>query len=123
MDAALTAVADITANQYALVTWQQLRDEGLTEHEIRGLAKRRVLKRERPEVYGIVGAPDSWERGLLAAMLSVGDDCVASKSSAARLWGFAYLPEGRYEITVPNERRPRLVGVRIHRTTQLDEAD
>ena len=68
--------------------------------------------------------PETWERGLLAAVLSARDSgALASHSSAARLWDFKYWPEDRYEITVPTERRPRLVGVGVHRTTLLDEAD
>ncbi len=124
MDTALTLVADLTAKQHALVTREQLQKGGLTNHEIDGLVARRVLGRWRPQVFGIVGVPETWERGLLAAVLSARDvGALASHSSAARLWNFTYRPEDRYEITVPTERRPRLVGVGVHRTTLLDDAD
>ena len=57
-------------------------------------------------------------------MLSAREDgALASHSSAARLWNFAYRLEDRYEITVPTERRPRLVCVGVHRTTVLADAD
>ena len=53
-----------------------------------------------PRVFGLVGARESWERGLFAAVLSV--DRVRSRrtASAARLWNFEPRPEDRYEITV-----------------------
>ncbi len=124
MDTALIAVTDITAKQHTLVTRNQLQKHGLTRHEIDGLVDRRVLDRWRPQVFGIVGVTETWERGLLAAVLAVPEEgALASHSSAARLWSFAYWPEDRYEITVPTERRPRLVGVGVHRTTLLDDAD
>jgi hypothetical protein len=74
-------------------------------------------------VYALVGAPQSWEQSLLAAVLSV-PDSVASHGAAARLWGFSYLPERDLEITTFRAHRPEPVrGVRVHRTTVLADAD
>jgi hypothetical protein len=124
MDAALSSLAPLTAKQHALITRTQLLEAKLTRHEVQGLLDRRVLERVRRGVYVIVGAPDSWERGLHAAVLAAGEDAVASHSAAARLWNFVPAPELGYEVTVPTGGRPaRLRGVAVHRTTRRDDAD
>jgi hypothetical protein len=123
MEAALASVEHVLTAQRALVTWKQLTSAGITEQSVRRLVDRRVLSRVRTGVYALVGAPDSWERGLHGAVLAAEAGAVASHSSAARLWVYAILPEDRYEVTVPDMRRPRIVGVRVHRTTILDDDD
>ncbi len=76
----------------------------------------------RPRVYGIVGGPNSWERGLLAAVLSV-DGAVASHASAARLWRLQPRPEDRYEITIGRRYRAEVRGVVLHSSLVLDDDD
>jgi hypothetical protein len=73
-------------------------------------------------VFGLVGASESWERGLLAVVLSI-DGSVASHSSGARLWSFAPRPEDRYEVTIERERRLTMRGVGVHRSGTIDETD
>jgi hypothetical protein len=123
MESALTKVEGILAAQRSLVTWEQLVSAEVTEQNVRRMVKQRVLTRVRPGVYVVVGAPDSWERGLLAAVLSAGTGARASHGSSARLWQYRYWPEDCYEILVPGDRRPRIVGVRVHRTTRLHDED
>jgi hypothetical protein len=98
---------------------------GATKKQIEHLLRIGMLVRVRPSVYAVVGVPDSWERGLLATVLAVGDDAFGSHSSAARLLEYAILPESynRYDILVASERRPRLHGVHVHRTTRLTAED
>jgi hypothetical protein len=81
-----------------------------------------VLRRLRPRVYGLIGAAESWERGLLAIVLSV-PGSAASHSSAARLWNFEPRPEDRYEITVRRECYVDVPGVVLHRSRTLGEHD
>ena len=63
-----------------------------------------------PRSIGDPRPPESWERGLLAAVLSI-DDAIASHSSAARLWSFSYQIDHRYEVTVPRPHRAKVRGV------------
>jgi hypothetical protein len=123
MDAALAKIAARAHQQRGLVTWAQMQDEGVKDHERKLLVARHVLVRVRPQVYAIAGAPATWEQGLLAASLSAGSDAAVSHASAAWLWRYAHLPEKRYEIMVPGELRPRLKGVLLHRTTLWRDTD
>jgi len=122
MDADLSRFETVLASQRGLVSLGQLRDGALTDERTRNLVRRKVLRRVRPRVFGLVGATESWERGLLAVVLSVGD-AVASHAAAARLWNFAPRPEDRYEITVGRERRLSLRGVAVHRSGTMGEND
>jgi very-short-patch-repair endonuclease len=122
MDAHLARFESVLASQDGLITLGQLRDGGLGEERIRRLVVRNVLRRVRPRVFGLVGAGESWERGLLAAVLSV-EGAAASHSSAARLWRFAVRPEDRYEITVGREIYVTRRGVGIHRSGTIDRID
>jgi hypothetical protein len=123
MDAPLVKVEHVAARQHALVTRDQLRECGVTDDQVKHLIRRRLLRRVRPRVYAIVGTRPTWERGILAAVLSVGEGAVASHASAAQLWDFARLPEDRVEITVPRDRFPSLSGITIHRSMHLDAVD
>ncbi|HEV7526445.1 MAG TPA: hypothetical protein VGP92_15860, partial [Acidimicrobiia bacterium] len=122
MDAHLVRFESLIGSQMGLVTRDQLVDGELGVERIRGLVNRRVLRRLRPRVYGLVGAPDSWERGLLAAVLSV-EGSVASHSAAARLWNFSPGAEDRYEITVERTCYVEMRGVGVHRSGTLGDAD
>jgi hypothetical protein len=122
MDAHLARFESELASQKGLVTLDQLRVGRLSVERIRSLIDRQVLRRIRPRVFGLVGATDSWERGLLAVTLSV-KGSVASHAAAARLWGLEPRPESRYEITVPRDRHVLVRGVVVHRSGTIGERD
>lgn len=122
MEDPLTRFEDLLASQHGLVTLDQLRAGGLSEHRRQRLVDRRLLRRVRPRVFAVVGGQNSWERGLLAAVLSV-DGAVASHSAAARLWSFQPRPEDRYEITVARQRRTSVRGVAFHSTCAVADQD
>ena len=122
MDVYLARVESVLASQHGLVTVGQLREAGITATQRRRLVERKILRRPRPRVYGVIGAPDTWERGLAALVLSV-DSSVASHAAAARLWDFAVRPEDAYEITVVRGRWARVDGARLHRSSLLDDED
>jgi hypothetical protein len=118
MDAHLARFESVLAAQRGLVTLTQLRDEDLSDDSTRRLVARRVLRRVRPRVYGLVGATESWERGMQAIVLSI-PESAASHSSAARLWNFEPRSEARYEVTVPRDCHVRMVGVVLHRSATV----
>ncbi len=122
MTAPLASFEKVLASQHGLVTLSQLRDDGITDDQRQSLVDRRLLRRVRPRVYAVVGGRDSWERGLLAVVLSI-DGAVASHSSAARLWRFDPRPEDRYEITVDRARRTEVRGVAFHSSCAVGEDD
>jgi hypothetical protein len=122
MDAHLARFESILASQRGLITLDQLRAGDLDDDRTRRLVRRRVVHRVRPRVYALVGASETWERGLLAIVLSV-DGSVASHSSAARLWGFEPRPPDRYEITVDRKTFIRLRGASLHRSSTIADVD
>ncbi|MGQ0825748.1 MAG: hypothetical protein ACT4OX_12125 [Actinomycetota bacterium] len=122
MHPSLNALEPRVAGQLGLVTWNQLRSESLSEREISGLVRRRVIVRVRPRVYRIVGSPQTWEQVLLAVVLSTGDGA-ASHSSAARLWNFRHYTDDYLEVVLPRQQQLRLRGVRAHRSVVLFPTD
>lgn len=122
MDTGLAQFESTLAEQDGLITLGQLRDGEMSDDRTRNLVRRRVLRRVRPRVFGLVGARESWERGLLAVVLSI-DDSVASHSSAARLWSFDPRPEDRFEVTISRERYLTMSGVAVHRSGTMDDHD
>jgi hypothetical protein len=120
METPLTKFEALLASQHGLITVAQLRDGELSDAQRQRLVDRRLLRRVRPRVFAVVGGRDTWERGLLAIVLSV-DGAVASHSSAARLWQFQPRPEDRYEITVDRPRRTEVRGVAFHTSCVRDE--
>jgi very-short-patch-repair endonuclease len=75
--------------------------------------------REHPRVFAFAGLPESWERSVLSACLAAGQEAVASHRSAARLWDLIDSSEDIVEITVPCSQRPRLRGVTVHRSADM----
>lgn len=122
MDAHLARFESELTSQHGLVTLDQLRRGEVSDDQARYLVRRRVLRRVRPRVFGLVGTIASWEQGLLAVVLSV-DGSIASHSSAARLWSFEPRPEDRYEITVGRDHYVKLSGVLLHRSGTVGQHD
>ncbi len=122
MDAHLARFETDLASQHGLVTLDQLLAGDVDVNVRRRLVENKSLRRIRPGVYGLVGAKDTWERGLLAAVLSI-DDSVASHSSAARLWAFDPRPEGGYEVTVRRDTFLERPGVSMHRSGTIADED
>ena len=73
-------------------------------------------------VYGVVGAPETFEQRGLAACLAVGRGAALSHTSAGRMWGFC---DGRrsLEVTVSGSVTAQPAGVIVHRTSILRARD
>jgi hypothetical protein len=122
MPTPLARFESVLAGQHGLVTRGQLKAGELGDLQLRTLVRQGLLRRIRPGVYVLVGARDSWDRGLLAIVLAI-EDSVASHASAARLWGFQPRPEDRYEVTVTGAYRRTLPGAVVHRSRVLSAND
>jgi very-short-patch-repair endonuclease len=105
--------------QYALFTLAQAGTCGLDPKTVYRRVSRGQYLHEQPGVFALAGAPQSWERTVLAACLSAGAEAVASHRTAARIWGLTDTSEEIVELTVPRRRLPRTHGVTIHRSTDL----
>jgi very-short-patch-repair endonuclease len=115
------AVARRFARQHATAGRAQLFADGVSLDE----DKRRVRDGTWPEVHeGVVrlaGAPATWRQQVAAATLSVPDG-LASRRTAATLWGFPDARPGVIEVVTPRwDRRHR--GFSVHETLDLAERD
>ncbi len=123
MASVLARVDEIASRQWSLVSRAQLREAKISDSSTASMLRTRTLRRVELRVYATLGSPSSWEQSAMASVLASGSGAVASHASAARLWGFAYLPEDRLDVTVlvsPMERPRRRL---LHRTLILPPDD
>lgn len=107
----------VARRQHGILERSQLLLHGASPGTIsRWLATERLVA-VFPSIYRVAGAPVTWEQRLLAAVLATGPGAVASHRSGARLWKAAESDE--VEVTVPGDRRRRLPGVVVHRSSDL----
>lgn len=104
------------AAQHALITRDQAIACGCSGDWLERSVRRGGLDRPHPGVYRVAGAPQTIDQALLAAVLASGG--VASHRAAGRLWGLGDWDE--VEVTVERPRHPRLAGVVVHRSGDLD---
>lgn len=75
-------------------------------------------------VYSAAGTPDTWLTRLRAASCRVGEDAVASRRTAARLWRLPDFDETEtLEFVVPRGHTPRIAGIAVARTIHLPQDD
>ena len=80
---------DRAERQYALFTLAQAAKCGVSRKVVYRRARRGRYVPEQPGVFALAGAPESWERSVLAACLAAGESAVASHRTAARDLGIA----------------------------------
>jgi hypothetical protein len=118
-------LADLTQDQWGLVTRRQLEDAGFAPTTIERLtAPGGALERVSWGVYQLAGAPIPDHRDLRGAWLQLAprlhawerapEQGVVSHRSAAALYGLGHLAADQHEFTVPARRQTRRPDVRIH---------
>lgn len=120
MDELDRRASNLAAGQHGLITVQQAAELGGD----RNLPRRRVAsghwRRCAPGVYVVGGAPATFEREVLAAVMAAGPGAVASHRTAARLWGLVPPSERILELSIPVRRRHVRTGVVVHRSSDLE---
>jgi hypothetical protein len=118
---ALAALAD---EQHAVFGLDQLRELGLGTRAISHRVAASRLHRIHQTVYSLVPKSLLTRDGLyMAAVLACGPGAALSHRSAARLHGIRDYGYTRIEVTVPGRSRRAHLGVVVHRSTTLTEAD
>jgi very-short-patch-repair endonuclease len=117
-------IAALADAQVGLVTHAQLVDVGLGPRSIaRWLELGRLRVRHRG-VYALGHTAEPPFAHEAAALLACGESAVLSHRSAALVWEFAVIPSGTaVEVTLTSGQRRSRLGLRVHRTTQLDASD
>lgn len=118
----LDDLATLAAEQLGLISRAQLNAARFSESALRHQLATGRWTRLRSGVFIVTGAPHSWEQSVLGAILAAGT-AWSSHVTAARLWGDDRIPGDEIELTVVLGRRPRVDGVRVHRSGTLEDSD
>lgn len=120
----LTPLAELTQDQWGLVTRRQAYQAGTAPATLTRLISDGVLERVASGVYRLAGAPVPDHLELRAAWLQLAPDLpawardprqgVVSHRSAASLYGIGDLPADVHEFTVTVRRQTRRRDVRLH---------
>ncbi len=112
----------IARQQRGLITREQALAAGLTDGQITARLRRGTWIVIRPDVYGVGGAPPTWEQALLAVTLAV--PSYASHRTTAHLSLLRGFPQPeRLEVITGYGQHVRLDEVDGHRSRALFDAD
>ncbi|MFG1818075.1 type IV toxin-antitoxin system AbiEi family antitoxin domain-containing protein [Kribbella sp. NPDC049174] len=124
---AVLDLADLSAEQWGLLTTAQARTVGVSPQALARLTNQGALERMTHGVYRVTGAPPSPLDDLRAAWLALDParragerlrdqaPVVVSHRSAAAIHMLGDLEADEYEFTSSERRQTRRLGVRIHR--------
>lgn len=120
----LERLAELTEDQWGLVTRRQAERAGVSRATIQRLVAAGVLRRLAHGVYQVIGVPTPDVASLRAAWLQLAPDAAAwdrtadqgvvSHRSAAAVLGLGHLPADRHEFVLPVRRQSRRPDVRLH---------
>lgn len=120
----LVRLQDFALTQHGHVSVAQAVSADLTLDDLYRLTKQRALVRVHLGVYRLASAPMTFKGRAIAAVLAGGEGAVASYSWAARLWGATRIPVTEQpEITRPGVSPPRIPGVTVHSSRELEGGD
>jgi hypothetical protein len=109
-------IAGHEQQQFGLVSVEQLKTLGVSR-----FATYRRLNADRHDRVrrGVLANPSvavTFEQRLLAAVMAGGPTAFASHEAALRLWELPLPIAAPVEVTTDMKRRPRMKGVRLHRS-------
>jgi hypothetical protein len=118
----MRAYGPTAQQQLGLISATQLYDLGWNKAAIGHAARAGRLEAVRRSVWRVAGAPASREQAWLAAALALPGSRV-SHGTAWEGWGLRHPPErDAIDLVLVGDHRPRLDGVRVHRTLWLPES-
>ncbi len=108
--------------QFGLLSAEQLLEAGYSKRMVAQRVSRGEFRRRGRGVVQLAGTRESWEQDLLAAVLSVSRDGLASHRSAARLWGFRSV-DPDIELSIRYPRKASAAGAIVHSIRDLELSD
>jgi hypothetical protein len=116
-------LAVVASSQHSVFTAAQALACGLSRSALDARVRRGQLVREHPSVFTVGGTPQTWERQVMAAVLSVGDPAAASHRTAAELWGLTTRRGASIEVVTLRWDRVRRPPFTVHESGDLAEND
>jgi very-short-patch-repair endonuclease len=104
----------IASCQHSLITTAQLKQSGLSVHQIVRFQDQGAQQRLRRGVYRLAGTAPTWHQSIHAAVLAAGGDAVISHTTAAANWQFRHVERHQAGIHITATRQIRLPGVTSH---------
>lgn len=123
MSEELRRAAAVMARQHGLMTSGQALEVGITRQRCRQLVQRGIWERADRGLYGPAGAPWSWKRRLMGAVLVAPPGTLASHRAAAALLGVGGIDHPPVEVTIPRCTNLRRAGIVVHESTDLHLAE
>jgi very-short-patch-repair endonuclease len=105
--------------QFGLFNLNQVRAVGLSKDWLSRQIAGGTVTREVPRVFALAGAPQSWERQLMAACLWACDDVAVSGPPAAALYGLHGFPRRDVEISVVGAKLSPHPNIRVRRVDRI----
>jgi hypothetical protein len=112
----------LASRQYGLLERSQVLARGFAEAFIVNELRHGRWVIRHPDVYLIAGSPPSPEQDILAAILALGAEAVASHATALWLRGVGPRTLDLVEVTVPTHRSMKLNGVKVYRSLDIQRA-
>lgn len=117
-----TRIARLATQQLGVVTRRQALAAGFTDRMIGYRLRQGVWQRESSGIYRLAGVAPARDAALVGACIKL-PGAVASHQAAARMHGFPFVEKGPAVVTVPASTTHRLVGVRVHESSDLAGRD
>lgn len=116
-------IAHRAAQQWGILSAEELRECGLSNKAISGRARNGRLHRMHRGVYAVGHANPPLEGRWLAAVKACGPGAVLSHYSAAALWDLVDWDSRCVEVTVSGTASRAHPSIRVHRTQSLPSRD
>ena len=117
------ALSQLASQQHGAFSVEQAIACGLTRRGIEDRERRGVYERIYPTAFVLAGAPATWHRATMAAILSIGSLAAASHRSAAYLWGLLPGTGPRIHVVTRRWDRRHRLDVRLHESLDLLPTD
>jgi hypothetical protein len=114
-------IARIASRAHGIVTWAEMRREGVSEAEIKRRVEIGLLIPIYRGVYRVGHTAPSVESDFIAAVKACGGGAVLSGRAAGYLLGLIKKRPPKPEVTAPTERRVK--GIKTKRCRRLDRRD
>ena len=116
-------LSKIARNQRGAFTAEQAHAAGFSDRTVRSRVDLGLFERMHPGVFGYPGADETWERSVMAAILSVPEPVAASHRSAAYLWGILSKRPDVVEVAARRHRRVHRLPFTVHESKDLLASD